>query len=82
MSHFNNSLSKDIERKQGCPDCGNSFLEGPRGGMSVMVRCCACGHEFTITPWRGRIVAAERVERNKPEYYTKPFVWPQNMPAN
>lgn len=34
-----------------CPDCGLlGFLEGPHGGMSVNIRCKACGSEFNVCP--------------------------------
>lgn len=40
-------------RKDKCPDCKvkGKILVGPRGGMSVNVRCCNCGSRFNITPF-------------------------------
>jgi hypothetical protein len=58
--------------KQGhCPDCGSTvFLEGPRGGLSVNIRCNFCGSEFGFQyPF-----ASERIYRNAPGLYHSPFI--------
>jgi hypothetical protein len=33
-----------------CPDCHGGLLLGPRGGMSINVRCEKCKHEFNVPP--------------------------------
>lgn len=36
-----------IDLSRGCPDCGCAcFYPGPRGGMSVNVKCAMCGACF------------------------------------
>ncbi len=38
-----------IEKK--CPDCGKfDFLEGPRGGLAMNIKCAHCGSEFNVCP--------------------------------
>ncbi|GEM_PF-3524683 len=38
-----------VEKK--CPDCGKfDFLEGPRGGLAVNIKCTNCGSEFNVCP--------------------------------
>jgi hypothetical protein len=32
-----------------CP-CGGMLCEGPRGGLSINVKCVACGNEYNIPP--------------------------------
>ena len=41
---------KDLfEKHECCPDCGGeSFMEGPSGGMSQNVKCGGCGHWFNL----------------------------------
>ncbi len=41
---------EEADLKKGiCPDCGgDEFLEGPRGGLAVNIRCKQCGAEFNI----------------------------------
>ena len=39
-----------LDRKE-CPDCGaHAFLKGPRGGMSMNVKCGRCGAAFNVIP--------------------------------
>ena len=35
-----------------CPDClkPRDFLQGPRGGLSVNIKCRFCGAEFNVCP--------------------------------
>lgn len=46
-------LKLECVRKGKCPDCKvkGKILAGPRGGMSMNVKCGACGSEFNITPF-------------------------------
>lgn len=38
-----------VEKK--CPDCGKfDFLEGPRGGLAVNIKCAHCGSKFNVCP--------------------------------
>lgn len=48
----------EIIRKNICPDCGGSLLEGPHGGLSVNVKCEKCNTKFNVTPYPFR---AERL---------------------
>lgn len=37
------------ERKMPC--CGSTrAYKGPRGGLSMNIKCCGCGREFNIAP--------------------------------
>lgn len=39
-----------IESTLKCPRCkGVDFLEGPRGGLAVNIKCDACGYPMTVT---------------------------------
>ncbi len=50
MTDLSVKESKTLDKGE-CPDCGSKkFLEGPRGGFSVNVRCESCGAEFNLTP--------------------------------
>ena len=33
-----------------CPDCHGELEIGPRGGLSVNVKCVKCGHGFNVPP--------------------------------
>ncbi len=46
-------LKIECVRKDKCPDCKtkNQMIIGPRGGMSVNVKCGNCGSAFNITPF-------------------------------
>jgi hypothetical protein len=33
-----------------CPDCHGDLLAGPRGGLSVNVKCKTCGNAFNVPP--------------------------------
>ena len=34
-----------------CPECSNdTFLKGPRGGLSINIKCARCGTEYNRTP--------------------------------
>lgn len=46
----NSSELLDALYKNMCPDCGGKeFLEGPRGGMCVNIKCNNCGSKFNIS---------------------------------
>lgn len=39
-----------LKRRSQCPDCkGKLFNRGPRGGMSMNIRCAQCGSKFCFT---------------------------------
>jgi len=44
--------SEYIWENSKCPDCHGDLMEGPRGGVSVNVKCSnpLCGHEFNVPP--------------------------------
>jgi len=46
-------LELECVRKNKCPDCKvkGKILAGPCGGISMNVKCGACGSEFNITPF-------------------------------
>lgn len=45
-----------------CPDCGSGdFYEGPRGGLSVNIKCAGCGSEFNVAMAGGSLLVGERI---------------------
>jgi len=45
----------DIHYRSKCPECGaiDSFLQGPRGGLAVNIKCKYCHIVFWTTPFFG-----------------------------
>ena len=51
-----------------CPDCDTpSLLEGPRGGMSVNVKCGRCGAKFNVVPGLAGAFGKERLSEPRPK---------------
>jgi uncharacterized protein (DUF983 family) len=61
MEMDDNKIFKHLMEFKTCPDCGSGqFFNGPRGGMSVNLKCAGCGHKFNNTPG----MAFERISVN------------------
>jgi hypothetical protein len=44
-------MKKEFYKKGKLPCCGNTkFIEGPSGGLSLNIKCAACGEWFNICP--------------------------------
>jgi len=51
-----------------CPDCGHpEFLEGPRGGLAINIKCPNCGAKFCIVPGIPGPFGKSRIGRPKNE---------------
>lgn len=49
-----------------CPDCGGeSFVFGPRGGLSINIECAGCRARFNVSVWRGQLAFAQRIPSEK-----------------
>lgn len=60
--HFHPWEMEPLSRGR-CPDCGGGLLVGPRGGLSMNVRCEDCGNEFNICPLGRDRVMGHRLRR-------------------
>lgn len=52
-----------IQRTRGkCPDCEvGEMYQGPRGGLSVNVRCGSCSAKFNLAVVNGQVLFAQRI---------------------
>lgn len=84
MTELSPSELNHINEEESCPDCKTGrFLEGPRAGLSINVRCDHCGHEFCLSGVshrpdkmgrslvQGPIWVGQRMERNDLSLYQR-----------
>lgn len=74
MNELTPAEAAHISKSATCPDCHIGFLLlGPRAALRLEARCDnpPCGHEFRLVLRLGDIVSGERLDRNKPELYSK-----------
>jgi hypothetical protein len=60
------AFERDCINSGHCPDCNyRGFILGPRGGAGINIECgnTNCRARFNVTPYGGKVVMAERIER-------------------
>jgi len=49
------ALWDQIRLRGECPNCKAKFsmIKGPRGGLTLNIKCSSCGKKYWVSPFRG-----------------------------